>query len=617
MSDGKNSGFISEKYARFENAGNAVRTYGIDDFGGGMRLCKSAGEDSSVTMINMISDAGRLCSLPEPAAVTLSDTVTENLTSLSSAQIKKHCRGDGSDFLVIGLSAVIRLASGDTVAYKNIFTGDSQAVFFCGGYFFVADSGKVYKFSASEGTYAALTPKIPLMFSGVSSDGATYTRESEQLNLLCDSVAVKYSTDVKESFSSPSIMNASARNLAIKDPTGRFLSESEYTVTTYGTKIRVVLKTAGTVGGYTIYFRLAEGALPVSATQMKKMKNLLYGASSLTVGNTTGDFPMLICACGCPTDARKVGFFKMNAEELCMPYGECSSMDIPYKTAVILPYGGGYALLCDSAVYKFNISSNGKAENSSVLLMKSDFGCDMPGSAVAFNDKIVFANSKRGVFYFDKYGFSERDVNKKLSANIEGGEYGFFACSEEERINAKADFCGGYYVLFVGGKTYIWNFFAHAPTSGADSEKNERDHVWYMRNDMSVREFLSSSGNEIYYIPTGSAIPMCAGMNYSATSASSNLYSSITSDFSLPGKEKIVTGIRIFARSGGAFTVSLGYDGVASPDVYTAGGAYADGALREYRIRPFRRRFNYFRIAISSENPIMIDKILIDFIPVK
>lgn len=617
MSEGKNSGFISDKYTRFENVGNALHTFGIDDFGGGVRLCKSAGKDCSVLMINMISDEGRLCSLPEPESVTVSDTVAESLSALSQAQIKKHCRGDASDMLVIGSSAVMRFASGNTVVYKDIFSAASQAVFFYGGYFFAADGSKVYKFSASEGTYSALTPKIPLMFSGVSADGNTYTRESEQINLLCDSVAVKYSAEAKETFVSPSSMNASAQGVMVKDPSGRFLSDSEFTAVSYGTKIRVTLTTAGTSGGYTVYFRLAEGGGLVSASSVKKMKNLLFGASSYTVGEASGDFPVLICTCGDASDKRKAGFFKMDADTLYMPYSECSAMNIPYKTAAILPYSGGYALLCDQAVYKMQISADGKAENSSVSLIKSDFGCDMPGSAVAFNDKIVFANSKRGIFYFDKYGFSERDMNKKISADIEGGEYGFFACSEEDRQNAKADFCGGYYAISIGTKTYLWNFFAHAPTNGADSEKNERDHVWYMRNDMNVREFLSSSGNEIYYIPQGSAVPVCAKMNYSSESTSGNLYGSITSDFSMSGKEKIVTGIRIFARSGGVFTVSLGYDGVASPDVYTAGAASSDGMLREYRIRPFRRRFNFFRIEISSENPIMIDRILIDFIPVK
>ena len=110
---------------------------------------------------------------------------------------------------------------------------------------------------------------------------------------------------------------------------------------------------------------------------------------------------------------------------------------------------------------------------------------------------------------------------------------------------------------------------------------------------------------------------MIASMRHDCASASSNLYSSITTDLSASGKEKVVTGIRIYARSAGSFTLSLRYDGISSPDVYTAENTGGYGTIKNYLIRPFRRRFNYFSIEISSENPIVIDRVMIDYIAVK
>ena len=110
---------------------------------------------------------------------------------------------------------------------------------------------------------------------------------------------------------------------------------------------------------------------------------------------------------------------------------------------------------------------------------------------------------------------------------------------------------------------------------------------------------------------------MCASMKHSSVNASSHLYSSITSDLAAPGKEKIVTGIRIYARSGGDFKISLRYDGVSSPDVYTAENSGDYGTIKEYHIRPFRRRFNYFCFELSSESPLALDKVMIDYICIK
>ncbi len=614
----KNGKFISEKYAVFENAENAVHTFTLGDFDGGVRFCRNAGSDASVLTLNMIGDSGRLCSLAEPYAATLDTATAQVFTALGSTVVRKHCRGDGADLLLFGKSIVIRLASGVFKAYRDKLSGTANAVFFREGIFYVTDGNILYKVSAYDGGITEASPKIPVLYNDVDADGTALGSPDEAINIFTDEVAFRYKTTAKTYFNTPWNVAVDGSSIRVKNPSGAFLSTSDYTVTTSNTGYRVTLNTAATTGGYTLYCRLVAGSKSFSLYTLNAARAVFCNMNPYLIENISEtSYDTVLCGYGVPSEPRTIYFYKLNTSALYLPCDGMTSKNLPYKISGILPYYGGYLALTEYAVYRLDISAGGTAGESKATLLKSDFGCDMPGSAVAFDDKIIFGNSKRGIFCFDRYGIGERDTNRKISENIEWGDYGFFSCTETERKTAKADFCGGLYVLAVGAKTYIWNYFAHAPSATSDSEKNEKAHIWYLRTDMSAREILCSAGDAINYIPAVGSIPMIASMRHDSESASSNLYSSITTDLSASGKEKVVTGIRIYARSAGSFTLSLRYDGVSSPDVYTAENTGGYGTIKNYLIRPFRRRFNYFSIEISSENPIVIDRVMIDYIAVK
>ena len=617
MKSGK-SKFTSEKYSFFENAECAVRTFAFDNFEGGVRLCQNGGTDSSVLMINMIGEDGRLCSLPEPAEIEVETSVAQDLTALGTAEIKKHCRGDGADLFIVDASIIIRLASGTVISYKDKLSESMQAVFFCEGAFYISDGSILYKIAAQDGSISKTSPKIPLIYKNLPETGTVTGAMNEMVSIFTDYISFSYDSAATSFFTTPQNISVEMSGIKVKAPDGRYLSDSEFTVTTVSGNVCVQLVTQATTGGYTLYCKLGTTNKYISMAKLKAARERFCNMDSYMVdGISEGSYNAVLCGYGSSLYTRTLLLYRMDTNSLYVPFDKYSMISLPYKVSGLLPYYGGYLTLTEHAVYQLNIGTDGTAETSTVTLLKSDFGCDMPGSAVAFDNKIVFGNSKRGIFCFDKYGIGERDTNKKISANIEWGEHGFFSCTETERKNAKADFCGGLYVLAVGVKTYIWNFFAHAPSTASDSEKNEKAHVWYLRTDMDVREILSSAGDAIYYIPSDSARPMCALMKHSSVNASSHLYSSITSDLAAPGKEKIVTGIRIYARSGGDFKISLRYDGVSSPDVYTAENSGDYGTIKEYHIRPFRRRFNYFCFELSSESPLALDKVMIDYICIK
>lgn len=610
----KNENFISKKYVGIEKAENAVRTFTIGDFDGGVRFCRNEGSSASVLTMNMIGDGGRLCSLAKPTVASLDTAAAQAFATFGGTAVRKHCRGDGADLLIFGKSIVIRLASGAFRTYTDKLSSTSNALFFSDGIFYLTDGNILYKISAYDGGISEATVKIPLLYDDVDADGTVLGQVNEAINIFTDEVAFRYKTTAKEYFSTPWNVSVDSGSIKVMSPSGAFLSPSEYTVTASNSGYRVTLNTAASTGGYTLYCRLKEGGKSISRYTLNAERAIFCNMNKYITESISGNHDSVICGYGVPSSARALFFYRMDKKALYIPCGSMTRRELAYKISGVLPYCGNYIALTEYAVYKLILKADGESD---VTLLKSDFGCDMPGSAVAFDDKIIFGNSKRGIFCFDRYGIGERDVNRKISENIEWGEHGFFSCTEGERKNAKADFCGGLYVMAVGAKTYIWNYFAHAPSASGDSEKHEREHVWYLRTDMGAREILHSSGAEIQYIPIVGYAPMTASMRYDSVSASSNLYSSITTDLSASGKEKVITGIRVYARSAGSFKISLRYDGILSPDVYTAESAGGSDMMKSYLIRPFRRRFNYFSVEVSSEEPIVIDRIMIDHIIVK
>ncbi|MGN1096097.1 MAG: hypothetical protein ACI4QR_06880, partial [Eubacteriales bacterium] len=135
-------------------------------------------------------------------------------------------------------------------------------------------------------------------------------------------------------------------------------------------------------------------------------------------------------------------------------------------TAVVR-YSDEYLIFSKNYIKRMTIIENTEDVRFSALFknFKYDSGCDMPKSAVCADDKIIYANSKGGVFYIDRFGFSEKDMSRCVSGNILTGTNGFLSHTEEELKNAEATVCDGKYFLHIGDIFYVWDFLYAVPRS--------------------------------------------------------------------------------------------------------------------------------------------------------
>ena len=221
----KNGKFISEKYAVFENSENAVRTFTLGDFDGGVRFCRNAGSDASVLTLNMIGDSGRLCSLAEPCAATLDTATAQVFTALGNTPVRKHCRGDGADLLLFSKSIVIRLASGTFKTYKDKLSGTANAVFLRDGIFDLTDGNILYKISAYDGGITEASPKIPVLYDDVDADGTALGSPDEAINIFTDEVAFRYKTTAKTYFNTPWNVAVDGSSIRVKNPSGAYFRD--------------------------------------------------------------------------------------------------------------------------------------------------------------------------------------------------------------------------------------------------------------------------------------------------------------------------------------------------------------------------------------------------------
>jgi hypothetical protein len=124
----------------------------------------------------------------------------------------------------------------------------------------------------------------------------------------------------------------------------------------------------------------------------------------------------------------------------------------------------------------------------------------MPGSAVCADDKIIYANSRAGVFYINRFGFSEKDMSRHVSANIEEGENGFFACDSDDLREAQALICGGKYLLRIGEVFYIWDFAHAVPSSSTEKESEERKLKWFVYSAEGCEKLLGADAERLYFL---------------------------------------------------------------------------------------------------------------------
>ncbi|MBQ7399094.1 MAG: hypothetical protein IJW06_01355 [Clostridia bacterium] len=142
---------------------------------------------------------------------------------------------------------------------------------------------------------------------------------------------------------------------------------------------------------------------------------------------------------------------------------------------------GDLIVFTENSVYRMNYNFTQDSTYFTVKELSCEAGCDCPGSVRLIDNRVVFANSKRGIFIIDSTEETGEQNIKPISGNIlKGKGYGLLDNPKEELLSAcSADF-DRKYMLFVGGRVYVWDY-DKTPfrDSGSYSAAQER-LCWYI-----------------------------------------------------------------------------------------------------------------------------------------
>jgi hypothetical protein len=285
-------------------------------------------------------------------------------------------------------------------------------------------------------------------------------------------------------------------------------------------------------------------------------------------------------------------------------------MENTEKITALLKYSENFLVFSQNYIRKMIVSKGENGFDITFQNFRYENGCDIPWSAVCADDKIIYANSRTGVFCIDRFGFSERDMTKHVSGNIEAGENGFFSCSKEALYGAEATVCDGKYFLRVGDYFYIWDF-AYASPTGTEKASEERKLRWFMYSGLPARDILGAYGGEVYFVTLDGELASLAR----GTSLSSETESYFRS------------GSYCLSRFGGASvwklslslaakepcTVRLYFDGEEGNSKYTLTPEAEESTL--CIIRPEARECRKFAFSLHSFGAVRLDGVKIEYLP--
>ena len=281
------------------------------------------------------------------------------------------------------------------------------------------------------------------------------------------------------------------------------------------------------------------------------------------------------------------------------------------KITAVLKYSENFLVFSPNYIRKM-VVTNGEESGFDVIMQNFRYenGCDMPGSAVCADDKIIYANSRTGVFCIDRFGFTERDMARHVSGNIELGENGFFACDEAELAAAQAAVCGGKYFLRVGDYFYVWDF-AHASPGGTEKASEERKLRWFMYSGIPVRKILGADGGALYFLTDGGDFAnLERGTDIS--SGAESYFRSASYSLARFG-EASVWRLLLSLSSNEPCTVRLYFDGEEGNSKYTLTPEAGESTL--CIVRPEARGCRSFAFSLHSFGAVRLDGIKIEYLP--
>lgn len=211
-------------------------------------------------------------------------------------------------------------------------------------------------------------------------------------------------------------------------------------------------------------------------------------------------------------------------------------------TALIKMYGN-LIVFTERSVFRMSYVLKEDGAYFSVKELTCQVGCDCPKSVQLIDNRVVFANSKKGLFIVDSTGEADEQNVKPISSNILSGEgMGLLECAEEELISAVSVDFDRNYMLCVGEKVYIWDYDSSAFSDYGNYGTSQKKLAWYIYDGICAQNFYEKNG-ELFFLSKNDG--KFYGFSNDSDERVKSEFKSQKIDFSYPFSEKVVQQMQI------------------------------------------------------------------------
>lgn len=211
-------------------------------------------------------------------------------------------------------------------------------------------------------------------------------------------------------------------------------------------------------------------------------------------------------------------------------------------TSLIKMYGN-LIVFTENSVYRMSYGLDKEGAYFSVKELTCQAGCDCPQSVQLIDNRVVFVNSKLGLFIVDSTGDADEQNVKPISGNILTGDgVGLLDCGEDALKKSKSIDFGRKYMLCVGEKVYIWDYDSSAFSDYGNYGSSQRKLVWYIYDGICVQNFYVKN-DELFFLREGDG--KFYGFSHADGESVKSKVRSQNLDFSYPFSQKTVKQMQI------------------------------------------------------------------------
>lgn len=123
-------------------------------------------------------------------------------------------------------------------------------------------------------------------------------------------------------------------------------------------------------------------------------------------------------------------------------------------------------------------------------------GCDIPGSVRLIDNRLVFANSRKGIYIITASEYTDELGIRRISGNIDGnfGTGFLFEDKVSVKNSVSVDYGRQYMLVCPSGNAYVWDYGSSPYVVGDNPTASEKRLCWYIYDGMYENGFFEIDG---------------------------------------------------------------------------------------------------------------------------